>query len=308
MKLSIVIVTWNSAGQIEGCLSSLRSLQIEHEIWVVDNDSHDGTLGIVSSKFPSTRVIENRANLGFARANNQALERTASDYILLLNPDTVVPEGALEQALIELEARSRAGMLGVRLLNPDMSLQPSCFRFPSPWFNFLEQIGLHKLLPVSLRGRFFLSAFWDHGESRSVDWIMGAFMLIRRSVIEIAGLVPEPYFMYAEDLDWCYQLRRKGFEVWFTKEVSVIHAGNKSAGQLASRWAIEKRADSKYIFCRRAYGRVGAKLIELTDLVAQTIRTPFYRLKASRDPGFRMALETVKISRASASRSFFGMR
>ena len=132
-------------------------------------------------------------------------------------------------------------------------------------------------------------------------------MLVRRSAIDAAGLIPEAYFMYAEDLDWCFQIRRSGFEVWFTDKAAVMHAGNESAGQLPSRWGVEKRFDSKYIFCRRAYGPFQSKLIELTDLVAQTIRLPLYRIKAKRDDSMQPVVERMEIARASASRAFLGI-
>lgn len=308
MKLAIIIVTWNSANEIAACLDSLKSAQVQHEIWVVDNNSSDDTVNIVSSQFPDVRLVSNTENVGFAKANNQAIAQTTSDYVLILNPDTLVIEGTVERALEEIEARPQVGLLGVKTLNADRSLQASCFRFPTLRMNVAEQFNLHYLFPLKARGRIFLSTFWDHSTSRSVDWVLGAFMLVKRSAIEKAGNLPEQYYMYGEDLDWCYQICKAGYQVWFASEASLVHYGNKSGEQLSLTWGIQKRTESKYMFCRAAYGVVNAKLIELTDLVGQTLRRALYTIKIRRDPSLRSALEGIKTSQKVAFDHIFRNR
>jgi GT2 family glycosyltransferase len=305
MNLTIIIVTWNNSKEIGNCLQSLGNLPIENEVWVVDNNSSDDTVKIIRDNFPQVNLIANENNSGFAKANNQAIECSKSKYVLVLNPDTVVSEATIPTAIAELEKLPQAGMLGVKILNEDGSLQPSCFPFPSPLINFIEQFGLYRFYSDKSRADKFLSTFWAHNEARRIDWIMGAFMLVRREAIEKAGSLPEQYFMYGEDLDWGFQMRKAGYEVWFTPLATVLHYGNKSGEQLPSKWGIVKRCESKYLFCRSAYGFMAAKFIEFTDFFAQTLRSVLYGLKKNRDKTYQAAFEQQKIVRNTALKSLF---
>jgi GT2 family glycosyltransferase len=201
MTLAIVIVTWNSREDVRACLRSLGSPPPEWQIHVVDNASTDGTLDVVRGEFPYVRVHANAENSGFARANNPVIAGTDTEFVLLLNPDTECSPAAIEAALQEMERHPRAGVVAVQLRNSDGSLQPSCGRFPTPWRNFLQISELGALLPVSWRSRHLLSVWWEHDEPRAVDWVMGAFMLVRRSTILSAGLLSDGYFLYSAAID-----------------------------------------------------------------------------------------------------------
>jgi GT2 family glycosyltransferase len=271
-RLSIVIVTWNNEREVRDCLAPLRGLPGGWEVWVVDNASEDRTAAIVRDEFPWVRLIENAENVGFARANNQVIARTDSEYVLLLNPDAVSSAGALDAALGALERHPAAGVLAVQLRNPDGSLQPSCFRFPSPLVSLLTFGGAYLLLPRGRRGHRLLAGWWDHAEARPVDWVLGAFMLVRREAIERAGPLPEEHFLFGEDMAWCRRMWAAGYEVRFDPVASVVHAGNRSASRRPAEWRAELTHRAKYSFCYANYGPAWTRLIQLADLAGYTLR------------------------------------
>ncbi len=284
LKLTIAIVTWNSVADVRECLQALYGadeFSSDWEVWVADNASTDDTAAVVRSEFPQVKIIANRENVGFARANNQIFERTHSDYVLLLNPDTVATPQAISVALEEIERYPRAGMLGIQLRNTDGTLQESCFRFPTPLINFLNLSGLHLALPRTYRATHLLERFWKHDEARTVDWILGAFMLVRRTVINEIGGVPEDYWMFQEDVDWCYRAWQAGYEVRFTPRAQIVHHGNRSGSQLPSLFRVEHIHRARYEFCRRYYGEAAMRFMQLTDAVGFSLRRLRYRYDAS---------------------------
>ncbi len=271
-SLTIVIVTWNSRDDIIRCLRSLGSFPPEWRVWVFDNASRDGTADFVRNEFPEATVTACNENVGFARANNEVIARTTSEYVLLLNPDTTVSREAIEAALGELRSRPDVGILTVRLCNPDGSLQPSCFRFHTPWMNLVQFSGICRLFPRRWRAQHLLAGCWGHNEARQVDWTLGAFMLVPRQAIEKVGPLPEEYFLFTEDMEWCYRMRRAGYSVWFTPAASVTHYGNRSAGRLSSAWRAKYTHRGKYRFVRRHFGSVAMRLVQWTDVVGYTLR------------------------------------
>jgi len=264
--IAVSIVTWNSSSEIAECLRSLEKLPANWQVWVVDNNSADNTIDLVRDEFPFVKLVANPDNKGFAEANNQVIDQTATDYVLLLNPDTRSSTEALEKALEIIEADPKIGLLGVRLCNDDGSLQTTCFHFPTVWKNAVDSIGLEKLLSKKRTEELFAGEYFAHDRARRVDWVKGAFMLVRREAIRKAGALPEDYFMFAEDLDFCWQVSRAGFEIWFSPAASIEHKSNKSAGQLPSNWRVERTTLSKYLFCFKNFGALKARLIQLTDL------------------------------------------
>lgn len=302
--VAIVIVTWNSRGEIRNCLRALGDLPAEWQVWVVDNASTDGTVALVREEFPGVHLVENAENLGFARANNQAIARTDTEYLLLLNPDTEASMAAIEAALRVMATRQKAGIVAVQLRNADGSLQPSCSRFPTPFLAFLQGSGLYLLLPRRWRARFLLERWWDHAETRAVDWVMGAFMLVRRRAIEHVGGVPENYFLYAEDMDWCYRMWRGGYEVWFTETAAIVHHGNRSGGRFPALWRAERTHCGKYAFCRRHYGHAAMRVVQIMDLVGYTLGSWKYRYLSRRDdPVYRARRELMALGRRAAWRA-----
>ncbi|MCL6430949.1 MAG: glycosyltransferase family 2 protein [Anaerolineae bacterium] len=260
--LSIIVVSWNTAGLLKACLHSIRrnAADLESEVIVVDNGSSDGSVGMVMQRFAEAILIANPTNAGYARANNQGLSRASGRYVLLLNSDTEVTEGALDSLLAYMEGHPRVGAVGPRLLRPDGTVQRSCDLFPlRPWEMAWERI-VDCLWPqntVTRRGRM---ARWDLTQPLAVDWLVGAALLVRRDVIETVGGLDERFWMYAEDLDWCYRMRKAGWEVHYLPHATVYHwqrASSERTPQLAGQLA-RQREESLVLFYRKHYGAVAA--------------------------------------------------
>lgn len=271
-ELTIIIVTWNSEAEIAACLSALGSPPASWSVVVFDNASSDRTVAVVRERFPWASVIPSETNRGFAAGCNAALAGADSDFFLLLNPDTECAPAAVRAAVGALRARPRAGGLGVRLLDAAGRLQPSCFRFPTPWLNLLQLSGAYRLLPRKARAEALLGSNWAHDEARPVDWLLGAFLLVRREAVERVGPMSEDYFLFAEDIDWCWRFAAAGFEVWFTPEAAVRHHGGRSTDRLGHERCARLAVASKYRFCAYRLGAAAARLVQLTDLVCFAAR------------------------------------
>ena len=231
VELSVVIVSYNVRDFLDQCLTSLeRALRgINAEVWVVDNASTDGSAAMVRRRYPWVRLLENRENVGFARANNQALRRARGRYLCLLNPDTLVQENTFRVLLDFLRERNDVGMVGCKILNPDGTLQLACRRsYPTPWVAFTKLVGLSRLFPRSrLFGRYNLT-YLDPDEVHPVEAISGSFMLFRRELLDDVGYLDESYFMYGEDLDYCYRTRQAGWQIYYVPHTQVVHFKGES--------------------------------------------------------------------------------
>jgi N-acetylglucosaminyl-diphospho-decaprenol L-rhamnosyltransferase len=229
MKLSIVIVNWNTRQLLAGCLESIYATaeDVELDVWVVDNASTDGSPSMVRQQFPQVSLIENPTNVGFARANNQAIERSQGRYVLLLNSDTKVLAGALKSLVIFLDEHPQAGAIGSKLLNGDGSLQPSCHPMMSPEREFWRLIFLDNFIHLATYG----PDLWKSSKPRQVQVLKGACIMLRREVLDQVGLLDEAYFMFTEEVDLCYRLAQKGWQLWWVPEANIIHYGWASAGQ-----------------------------------------------------------------------------
>ena len=226
-RLSIVIVTYNSTGHVDGCLRSLvehRAL-VDHEIVVVDNASTDGTAAAIRARWNGVRVIDAGANLGFARANNLGIRQTFGELILLLNPDTSVPAGAVDALVAALDARPDVAVVGPRLVNADGRAELSFGHMLSPFAEFRQ-----KLLVRGSRGSGPIATYVESitRRERDVDWVSGACLLVRRADAEAAGLMDERYFMYTEDVDFCASVRARGRRVLFYPGAEIIHLRGQS--------------------------------------------------------------------------------
>lgn len=232
MDLSVIIVNYNVRAFLESALISVRKAMsgIDGEVIVVDNASDDGSVEMVQQKFSYVTLIANAQNTGFAAANNLALRVARGRYILLLNPDTLVQENTLRTMIEVLESNPDVGLAGCKILNPDGTLQLACRRsFPTPWVAFTKISGLSALFPHSpLFGRYNL-AYRDPDQSYEVDAISGSFMFLRRSVYEAVGGLDEQFFMYGEDLDWCYRIKNGGWKVLYVHATQIIHYKGESA-------------------------------------------------------------------------------
>ena len=270
-SLAISIVTWNSEKEIVDCLKNLQPLPADWEIWVADNFSGDDTVKVVRENFPHVNIIENKENLGFAAGNNQVFKRTDADFVLLLNPDTIVTLETIRSALKEIKNRPKIGALGIQVLDENLKIQKSCFSFPTVLNDFVESIGLYRFFSDEWKKEKLANAFFDHESERLTEWLMGAFVLVRREVIEKVGGLPEDYFMFTEEMDWCYRIWQAGFEILFTPKARVVHKYNRSAGQRSSDWRIEKTTLGKYLFCYIHHGKLKTRVIELFNFIGLTI-------------------------------------
>lgn len=232
--LSIIVVNWNTRNLLRDTLKSVREeTLLSHEVWVVDNGSTDGSQEMVREEFPEAHLIANPDNRGFAAANNQALPLCQGEYILLLNSDTVVLDGALDKMVAYMHGHDEAAALGCKLLNADGSLQPSAHRFYSTWRSLIENRVVHMLWPHTHADTPFLS-FWDHSSPRRVDWVCGAALLVRKGVVNDIGLLDDSFFMYGEEVDWQMRMAKAGHHVWFMPGARIIHYGGGSSREIVT--------------------------------------------------------------------------
>ncbi len=259
IDISVIVVSYNTAGLLEQCLGNLRSAVDTHlkvEIVFVDNASKDNSVEVIKSKFPECRLIENEENVGFGRANNQALPFVTGRYILLLNTDAFVAPDTLSKTAAYMDANLRCGVLGVRLEGRDGVLQPSCRYFPTPWNTFLRRTGLNR----SFTGVQMVDDMtWPHNAVRKCDWVVGCYYLLRREVVDEIGLFDPRFFLYFEEVDHCLAAKRKGWDVVFYPHTTVIHLGGESAksvgtvtksGQQLERLQVE----SELLYFRKNFG------------------------------------------------------
>ena len=230
--LSIIIVSYNVREFLEQAIRSIQKStgSIEYEIIVVDNASSDGTVPYLRKQFSDIKIISNPDNVGFAKANNQAIKKSRGQYICLINPDTIVQEDTFAELLAFFENHPDAGCVGCKILNPDGSLQLACRRsYPTPWVAFTKIIGLAALFPKSRWfGRYNLT-FLDPDQISRVEAISGSFMLVKRSVVRDVGGLDESFFMYGEDLDWCYRIKKAGYSIYYVPSTQIIHFKGESS-------------------------------------------------------------------------------
>lgn len=231
MDLSVIIVNYNVRQFLENALISVyRALEgLQGEVFVVDNASDDGSVEMVKAKFPRVILIENKTNVGFAKANNTALKRAAGEFVLLLNPDTIVQEDTFRVMLRFFHETPNAGLAGCKILNPDGTFQLPCRRsFPTPWVAFTKIFGLSALFPKSrLFGKYNLT-YLSEDETYELDAVSGSFMFARRQAVEKVGVLDETFFMYGEDLDWCYRFNQAGYKVYYVHNTTIVHFKGES--------------------------------------------------------------------------------
>ena len=262
--LSIIVVNWNTRDLLAACLSAVKSTvkQISYEVIVIDNHSNDGSQDMVRGQFPTVKLIANTDNAGFAKANNQGITISDGRYVLLLNSDAFVKENTLDRMVAFMDEHADAGMAGCKLLYEDGRLQPSCATFPTLATEFYIAVGLDKLFPKSQIFGKYLMTDWDYSTLREVDVIMGAFMMVRKSVIEQVGMMDESFFMYSEEVDWCYRFKAAGWKVYFTPEVETVHIWGGSSKAVKVETLI-RLYRARVQFFRKHYGRLTAFLYKI---------------------------------------------
>ncbi len=226
VELSIIIVNFNTGRFLTRCLDFIgkNSPKRSFEIFVVDNNSNDNSIEIVKKHYPEVKLIKNSSNFGFSYANNQGIVRSKGKYILILNPDTIVTEGALDALVDFMDRNPDTGIAGAKLLNFNGSIQYSCRRFPTIFSVFFGRQSIFiKFLPYNRVSRKYLMMDEDYSKNIEVDWVFGASMIVRRKALEEVGIFDEDYFIFVEDTDLCYRMREKGWNVCFVADAVFFH-------------------------------------------------------------------------------------
>ena len=241
MKLSIVIVNYNVEFFLEQCLYSVRrSLQgIDGEVFVVDNNSVDGSLKMLAKKFPEVKVIANKENVGFSRANNQAIRISTGEYVLLLNPDTVVEDDTFAKCIAFMDSHPDAGGLGVKMVDGKGNFLPESKRgLPTPAAAFYKMFGIAKLFPHNKRFAHYYMGHLSNEETNEVEILAGAFMLMRRETLDKVGLLDETFFMYGEDIDLSYRITQGGYKNYYFPETRIIHYKGESTKKTSVNYVL----------------------------------------------------------------------
>lgn len=305
--LSVIIVNWNTCDLLVKCLQSIiadcgpqiatateeasngRPFQPTIEVLVVDNASSDDSARMVKTRFPWAYLIENAENLGFARANNQAIDLANGKYILLLNSDTEVHPGAFAALIDFMEKAPRAGAAGAHLLNSDGTLQAACQPMLTPWREFVRLIFLDRFFHVAI----YEAEWWKTEEPRRTEVIKGACLMLRRAALEQVGPLDGSYFMYTEEVDLCYRLSKAGWQLWWVPAAKVTHHGEASSRQVAQTMYVQLYR-SKIQFYRKYGGDRRAALFKGLVRVAYWPRLAAATLFAPLSPALSTKARTYR--------------
>lgn len=274
--LTVLLVSYNTRALLAPCLDALQAaLQDapDTKIIVVDNASVDDSVAFLQANYPNVELIRSERNVGFGRANNLALPRIDTPYVLLLNTDAFVEPDTVSKTLAYMEATPKCGIVGVRLIGRDGLLQPSCRYFPTPLNSFISRAGLDRWFKGV---RLIDDMQWDHATVRSCDWVPGCYYLIRRSVIDQVGLFDPRYFLYFEEVDHCFATKAAGWEVAYFPDTSVVHLGGESAkseGQITkgSQQLENMQMESALLYFRKNHGIAGLFGYMFLDFVADLV-------------------------------------
>ena len=293
MKLSIVIVSYNVSDLLKACIESIYNTHgdLSLEMLVVDNASTDDSVLMVRQQLPDVKLIANETNRGFAAANNQAIRMAQGEYILLLNPDTIVRSGALHTLIELLERDDKIGIVGPKLLNPDGTLQKSCRSFPNLINYSIYSFASFNILPSISRPLPYLMESWDHSRQLVLEgsYLLGAAIMTRASILKEVGLLDEGFFVYGEEKDYSYRVVQAGYKIVFEPTAEIIHYGGQSS-QLVSQEALIYLYDSHYHFLCKHYGWIranGMQIMMNLGLLSKIVKAFFInitlRLRGRRD-------------------------
>jgi GT2 family glycosyltransferase len=271
MDLSVIIVNWNTKDLLCQCIDSLTQTlkKIDTEIFVVDNGSTDGSVAAVREKFPGVRLIENPVNMGFARANNQAISLSSREYLLLLNPDTRAKDEAIPQMLSFMSSHARAGLVGAQLLNADGSKQNSIANFPSLATELLNKSLLRWLFPEKFPGKER-----DYPNPVEVESVIGACVLVRRETVEQVGLLDEKFFLFLEETDWCFRVKKAGWKIYHIPQAEIFHFQGKSAEAEKGKTRIEYYR-SRYHYFRKNRGSFQTSVLSIGLIIKLLVELVF---------------------------------
>jgi GT2 family glycosyltransferase len=264
LPISVLIVNWNTSSLLDRCLRCVYAdpADLPLEVIVVDNGSSDGSLSLLREHYPSVHVIANSENIGFARAVNQAIHAAQGEYFLLLNSDAFLNAGSMHALWQAMETHPETGAAGCRLFYEDGSLQRSCFAFPTLWTESWRCLGLDEIFPKSRIFGAYRMTYWDFNDSRNVDCIMGACLLVRRKSLDEIGLLDERFFMFSEEVDLCYRMKQNGWKVRFVHAATAIHIWGGSSRMISRKSFLELHR-SRVMFFRKHYGPVCCFLLKM---------------------------------------------
>jgi GT2 family glycosyltransferase/lipopolysaccharide/colanic/teichoic acid biosynthesis glycosyltransferase len=306
MDISIIIVTHNSISPIGECLESIKNNPPsgEHEIVIVDNASTDGTPSMIAERYPFVRLIASNENTGYSRGVNRGIRSASGKLLLVLNPDIVVREGSIDQLVRFMERTQDAGIIASKLIFPDGRLQPSCRRFYNLTVLLLRRTFLGKIFPNARPLREHLMMDYDHEMARKVDWVIGACMLVRREAIEKVGSMDERFFLYFEDIDWCYRMQHHGWAVYYVPESVMVHRYERSSAKsvfkkpfiihILSMLRYVEKWNKIFYFLRRHRNALKSLVFILADII--TINLSFlaaYYLRVLFQPFFTRGLYPI---------------
>ena len=295
VDITVIVVNYNTAHLLDRMFAALAAAQGDLRIQtvVVDNASSDHSVALLRTKYPDVELIENPINVGFGRANNQAVARIRGRFVLLLNTDAFISPDTLLKTVGFMKENPRCGVLGVKLVAEDGSLQPCCRYFPTPWNVFLGTTGLGRFFPHT---RLVDDMSWDHASIRKCDWVPGCYYLIRREVVERVGLFDPQYFLYCEEADHCRRVVQAGWDVIYYPHTQVIHIGGESAksnGPLSDgRQQISAlQIESELLYFRKHHGLTGL----FSSVFLMMLTDAYVALKPRRSKG--RAADAVKHER-----------
>lgn len=285
--LSVIILNWNTRADLQNALQSIYSLTHHRSIQVIvaDNASEDGSREMVTTQFPQVELVANPGNLGFGAGNNRAIPFTTGRYVMFLNSDTILTEGAFDALVDYGDGHPEAGIIAPKLLNGDGTLQYSCRTYPNLGTGFFRNTPLGRLFPKNRFTQDYLMSDWDHSEPRSVDWVSGAALVIRRDMLEATAGFDEGFFMYCEDVDLCYRVHELGKEVVYCPAGVIYHLIGRSSDQVPARMTYEFHR-SMYRFYRKHFARHTSVFVRpfiLPGLVARALgRVVQYKVRGIR--------------------------
>ncbi len=282
MKLSIVILCWNDLKVIGNCLQSICSgtHSTEYELIIPDNGSTDGSVGFVRENYPHALVIENGKNLGFGAGNNAGIRASRGELVLILNPDTLVHDGALDRWVQFADRHPAAGGFGCRVLNADGSYQISACPFPTPWRSSLAALSLRGLGHISDAFTSDRYVRWAGNTERYIDWQSGCCVMFRSKPLKQVGGFDERFFYHFEEVDLCRRIWNEGYSIIFNPDVTITHLGCQSVNRFPLRFELE-RFRNRYRYFYKYYGRQGARgcrRVALVELWQQQFRSSVKRL------------------------------
>jgi GT2 family glycosyltransferase len=262
MLLSISIVNWNTTDLLRNCLRSIRSNPpaADLQVIVVDNASSDFDEGAIRTEFPEVQFIANSENTGYAHGNNQAIEASTGEYVLLLNPDTEVKPNALQTLIDFMESHPDAAACGAKLVRPDGAIDQCVRGFPAPFAIASEYLGLSKLFPRSLVFGAYRMTFFAYDRVAEVDQVMGSCMIISRKAIDAIGMIDEDLPIFFNEVDWCYRAKAAGWKIYFTPDAEVIHLGGQSTKQVKSAMRLESMRSLRQFYEKHYKGRTFAPM------------------------------------------------